>query len=177
MNQYSLLRDSFITSEKRTDWEAIKNGSKKPTEYADERIKVEASDIMAKGFKYLNSTIMLIFIGLSIARIIADTFSIPGILSVGFLSGIVLIIVYATDYIVLYRFASKGIVKGNAASGSVIFGPFFPIGIFISVLSFYDGRTHIAWVISLAVLCVLSIFVLYQIANRAYNHAMNEDEG
>ena len=94
-----------------------------------------------------------------------------------FITNAVFVVIYFAEYVNLLRFANRGIVRHNKASGAALWGLIFPLWIhnmLEDVFEWYkDDTPHfpISYLITFFV-----IFVLYLMANRIYNRAMNENE-
>ena len=179
MKKHSLLIDSLNTLDQTFNIAAIKGMDREKMEkleYVDERVKAEATDVLAKGFGYLNVAMCLLYVLIPVL----DAFVFNHTMRTTFAASILYATVLVVDYILLFRFAKKGIVKGNAASGAVMVGTLFPFGLFLLVMEVdvddLIPKCGTGLVVSLIIGSVLLCIIFYKIANRAYNRALNEDE-
>ena len=177
MKKYSLIKDSMMQIDQNLGWDAIKAMDKQKLEYADERIKAEASDIMATGFGYLNMSIMLLYVLIPVSNhfLFHDTIRVETV------ANLLPLVVMLINYILLYRFARKGIVRGNAAAGATIWGCAFPFFLASFVMGVDNEALEEAlfrsdWFVVLLTLGIVLTVVMYMLANRAYNRAMNAEE-
>ena len=176
MEKYSLWSDTWKQIDSSLTWEAIKEMNNEKLTYADERIKAEASGVMAKGFGYLNASMMLLYVLIPTA----NRFLFRGELRVQLIANVLYLTVLIVDYIMLYRFAKRGIIRGNAAAGSVIWGCIFPMVLFLladDVSAQAESVIYDSYLFPILLIAgVVMTVVVYKIANRAYNRAMREEE-
>ena len=153
-------------------------------DYEDERAKLEAMGVLVKARSLTNDFLLIFIVVLyvfvfhpPVESIRINVGQLDTVTGIKMVTNAIFLVIYLSEYLILLRFASKGIVRYNKAAGTAMCGLIFPIWIYNMADDIFMWYKDDSLAFPIALLVVFgAILVLYLIANGVYNRAMNEDE-